>query len=69
MNMARIKKIIRCEKQEKDGYECLKVWVQLDTGSELYLAYIGGDVETFHHNGSNRFFVKKTKDLTVRIVK
>jgi hypothetical protein len=58
--MSKIAKIIRTQLSEDK--KTLKVVAVMEDGDEEYTAYIGGDVELFHHKGSNRFFVKKNKD-------
>lgn len=36
-------------------------YVLLEHGDEEYQIFIGGDVETFHHKGANKAFVKRAQ--------
>lgn len=56
--MATINKILRMEKL---GDGVARVLVLLEDGDEEYTIYIGGKVETFHHNGVNRAFITKDR--------
>ena len=53
--MARIKKILHME--DKGDYALIHV--QLETGDEPYVVYVGGDVEAYFAKGRLNAFVKK----------
>lgn len=58
MSLAHITKILHVEQFE----DRVRVIVQLDAGDEPYEIWVGGSVETFHHKGKNRAWVKKVKN-------
>ena len=61
--MARISKIVRWKKFDDHAI----VYVQTEHGDEEYSIYIGGEIETYHHRGVNKAFVKKNRSDDGRV--